>query len=67
MTPAQLDLLLNGAFIYADRHGKPFASFDYKLRDFGMTLLRRSGPLSDADLQCKPDEILARLNQDLAA
>ena len=67
MTPAQLDILLNGAFVYQRSDGTEYASFDYAMQKLGVRCLRRTGPLSAEDLRRTPDQVLARLNQELAA
>ncbi len=66
MTPVQLDLVLNGAFIYEASDGRPFASIDYKLRDYGVKLLRRAGPMTEADFAGDVAAYLARVNETIA-
>ena len=67
MTPAQLDILFNGAFIYQRPDGTSFASIDYKLGDYGMKLLRRAGKMTEADLAGSVADYLARLDREAAA
>lgn len=67
MTPTQLDIVLNGAFIYRASDGKLFASFDYRLGKYGAELVRRSGPLSESDLSRSSTDVLADHNAALAS
>jgi hypothetical protein len=47
MTPAQLDLIIQGLFIYEAADGTTYKSHDYKLRDYGVNCVGRTGPLSE--------------------
>lgn len=67
MTPAQLDIILNGAFIYERKDGSRFASFDYKLGDWGVKRAGRTGALTEADLSRPSSDVLADLNATLSA
>jgi hypothetical protein len=49
MTPAQLDLLLNGLFIYEGPDGSLYKSHDYKLCDYGVKCVGRTGRLTDEE------------------
>lgn len=62
MTPAELDILLNGAFIYEALDGTRYASWSYKLRDYGCKMVGRTGALTDADLARPSTDVLADLN-----
>jgi hypothetical protein len=67
MTPAQLDLITNGAFIYRRADGSRYASLDYRLRDLGIELVGRSGPLTADDLSKPAGDLIDRLNLEFAA
>lgn len=60
MSPAELDLALNGFFIYARADGTRYVSSSYKLRDYGIECVGRTGPLTDEDLQGTVAEAVAR-------
>jgi hypothetical protein len=47
MNPAQLDLLTSGLFIYERPDGSTYKSHDYKLRDYGVKCVGRTGRLTD--------------------
>lgn len=66
MTPAQLDLLVNGAFIYERPDGSRYATWSNMAR-FGVDAVSRSGPLTADDLAHPATEVLARINEGLGA
>jgi hypothetical protein len=66
MTPAELDILLNGAFIYERPDGSRYAAWS-SLGKFGVDHVGRSGALSQADIQRPASEVLADINSGLAA
>lgn len=65
VTPHQLDILMNGAFIYERPDGSRYASLDYKLREYGIPCVGRTGKMSETDIHGPPSEYLARCNASL--
>ena len=65
MTPRELDLLLQGAFIYQRADGSRYASW-HNYERFGVDPIGRSGKLTAEDLQTPASEVLERINQGLA-
>ncbi len=63
MSPAQLDLLIQGFFIYERADGTRYLSADYKLKDLGVLCLGRSGGLTQEDLQGTVAEAIERHTQ----
>lgn len=66
MSPAELDVLANGAFIYEHPDGSRYATWG-NLRKFGVYHVARSGALTAADLQKPASEVLAEINKRIAA
>jgi hypothetical protein len=66
MTPAELDLVMGGAFIFRRADGTKFATLSRKLAEYGGELIGRAGALTEADLQTPATEYLARINGELA-
>jgi hypothetical protein len=66
MSPAELDLLIQGAFIYQAPDGSRYATWS-DMSKFGVKPVGRSGKLSADDLQTPASEVLARINAALAA
>ena len=66
MTPAELDIVMNGAFIYRRPDGSRYAMWG-NMEKFGIKPIARSGALTSADLAMPASEVLVRINKDLAA
>jgi hypothetical protein len=66
MSPAELDIVLNGAFICERPDGTRYAVWS-RPPEWARVTFTRSGPLSEADLQTPASEVLAALNAKLAA
>jgi hypothetical protein len=65
MSPRELDMLIQGAFIYERADGSRYASWS-NFEKFGVKPIGRSGKLSAEDLQTPASEVLERINEDLA-
>lgn len=66
MTPRELDLIMGGAFIYQRADGSRYATWT-NMEKFGVRHIARSGPLTAEDLATPSSEVLARINEGLAA
>lgn len=66
MSPAELDVLMQGAFICQRPDGTKYATWS-RPRSWERVSFTRSGPLTAADLQRPASEVLADLNKGLAA
>jgi hypothetical protein len=59
MSPWLLDLILSGLFIYERADGSTYTSHDYKLRDYGVKCVGRTGRMSEEDIKALLDELSA--------